>query len=157
MMRVALYVRLIAVRLQAFLGFLLRVGSLETQNATASIVVGLTFIANSIGQANLYTRYPDIYKYMEWAPSWTWGVVYIAAGVLHLLTMYTDVHWYRKHVVLAKAGLWLFLALCVLQAEPYAPAGWVFLIFAYSAAMVFLRIKLTKAGSPTHDSNAART
>lgn len=153
MQRVRMVVRQGADNFQRLLRFLVSVTSLETQNATASIVVGLTFIATSIWRTDLYVQYAEFFKYMAWVPTWTWGVAYVTAGVLHLLAIYTGLSWYRKQIVLAKAGLWLFLALCVLQAEPYAATGWIFLVFAYSAVMVFLRIRLNKAGLPTDDSN----
>lgn len=144
----------ILVNLQLYKIHLIAASSrIETQNSMLSVILGLCFIFTDLfNVSTLYERYPDTYKYMEWAPAWIWGVIYSSAGVLHLIALYSRLDWHRKHIVLIKSGLWLFISLCVLQADVFSPSGWCYLVFSYSAIMVFLRLKLSKEG-PTHDSD----
>lgn len=127
---------------------------LETQNSILSMFVGLCFILGDFfGNVKMYDRHPDIYVYMEWAPAWIWGTLYLSAGVLHLIALYSKWQWHRKHVILAKVCLWCFIGLCVLQAEFFAPSGWCYLVFSFSAIVAFQRMRLMKEG-PTKNADA---
>lgn len=115
---------------------------LEIQNSSASLVVGLLFIADTLFGGNLYGRFPDTYRYMEWLPSWGWGMIYSAAGMLHLLAVTFGFRSIRKQVLWIKGGLWIFIAMCVLIGDAFAASGWIYLIFALFAFRGFLKIKI---------------
>ena len=114
---------------------------LEVQNSTLSIVAGLVFFCNG---SRLYDRFPDTYRNIEFAPAEMWGAVYFAAGVMHLLCLYTGLKYLRKQVLIIKAGLWVFLGVCVMLSDRYTLAGYVFLILATAAFFSFLRIKILR-------------
>jgi hypothetical protein len=119
---------------------------LEMQNSVASSTVGLVFIANDLFGGNLYTRFPDTYRYMEQIygvalPAYFWGVIYLAAGITHLVALKLDARTLRKQILWIKSGLWLFLGLCVINGDLYAWAGWVSLLFGIFAATCFLKLR----------------
>lgn len=112
---------------------------LEVQNSSASLVVGLVFIANSLFHGNLYDRFPDTYRFMAFWPSWKWGIVYATFGVIHMLTLYFHKRTLRKSILLIKAGAWIFLGICVVYGDVFASSGWLYFIFATFAAISFLK------------------
>jgi hypothetical protein len=112
---------------------------LEIQNSSSSVVVGLIFLADYFFDGNMYSRFPDTYQWMRFASTLLWGVIYISAGLLHLTALYTYQKELRRNILLAKSGLWIFLATCVVSADRYAASGWIYYIFAIAAVICYFR------------------
>lgn len=114
---------------------------LEAQNSILSTTVGIIFLADYFFEGNLYTRFPDTYRFMKFIPTIMWGLIYTGAGVAHLYTLYYKHAMLRKNILLVKAGLWVFLGSCVVYGGVYAASGWFYFIFAFFAVTCFFKIK----------------
>jgi hypothetical protein len=114
---------------------------IEIQNSSLCLVVGIVFLLDG---DSLYSRFPDTYRYMEWLPSAVWGAIYTLAGVAHLAALYFGWRMLRKHILLVKCGLWVFLAYCVVSGDPAAVSGYFYVIFAFVAMRAFFRIQVLK-------------
>jgi hypothetical protein len=114
---------------------------LEAQNSILSITVGVIFLLDFMFDGNLYTRFPDTYRFMKFLPSFAWGVIYAGAGFIHLYSLIWPRLWLRKNILLVKTGLWTFLGFCVVYADVYAASGWFYFIFAGFAVGMFFKNK----------------
>ena len=122
----------------------------EAQNSICAIIVGFVFLANTILDGNLYGRFPNTYRYMEHMPSWFWAIIFITLGTIHLIALSKNSRYWRKEILIVKAGMWIFLSICVLTGDSYAASGWIYIIFAVIATRSYLRIHIYKGGSPTN-------
>lgn len=114
------------------------------------MTVGLVFFADAIFDGNLYTRFPDTYKFMRFLPSAVWGAIYFCAGTTHLLSLRMTDIWVRKHILLLKIGLWIFLAGCVLYGDVYGFVGWLYIVFAVFGFISFLKLRNVSETNLSH-------
>src|SRR4051812_27574345 len=92
---------------------------LEMQNSLASVTLGAVFIANDLFGGNLFARFPDTYKHIEYLPSFLWGAIYLGAGLTHLVALRLEARSLRKQILWIKSGLWFVIGLSAINGDIY--------------------------------------
>lgn len=113
--------------------------TIDIQNSVCSIIVGIIFLVNN---GRLYDRNPAAWQMFEVLPEVVWGALYAGTGIIHLLCLKRNYHTLRKYILLAKAGLWIFLGTALYSGVGWwAPAVWIYYVFALVAFRGYFKIQ----------------
>jgi|SRR5688572_26896965 len=113
---------------------------LEIQNSVCALIVGVIML---LGGDRLYERSPAAWQMFELAPAVVWALLYISAGVGHLICLKLNKPKIKQWVLLIKAALWVFIGTATIMGiGPFAPAVWIYYIFSLVAFRGYFKIQV---------------
>lgn len=111
---------------------------LEIQNSILSVIVGIWFLT----YLSIIDLIPDSFLYLAYIPLYVWGIIYLVFGIIHILCLFTGFRRIRKQIMLVNSGLWAFLSIQLLLANPYSLIGYWTIIFMIMTFIAFLRVQI---------------